>query len=243
MKRLMISLVLAVSLLSANLPLANAVQPQEDVRSDAAPSTKAAGEADGTDECFLVADLPSDIETVRDATPSERASAIATVGSDAWAQTIQSTTPTSVEIVGSLTYITYDDSSASQQDRYGFVLEHGEIADVTRFVADEHGARLEHNGAIEMVTAAEAEVAVRDLAAPVQEEGSLGEERLQSESFWSCMNRVLAAQGLAGWTTAALAAVCAIACAVTLGTGCLFCLGAALGLPIGTIGSAVNACR
>ena len=43
--------------------------------------------------------------------------------------------------------------------------------------------------------------------------------------WWNEMNSCLASQGIAAWAVALVSVVCGVACAATLGAGCIACLG------------------
>jgi hypothetical protein len=59
-------------------------------------------------------------------------------------------------------------------------------------------------------------------------------------NFFTDLNNCLAAQGIAAWALALLSAACAAVCVFTAGLGCVACIGAVLGLPVGVIAACVT---
>lgn len=71
--------------------------------------------------------------------------------------------------------------------------------------------------------------------------GTKGEVSLQytSGDWWGNFNECLSSAGIAAWVVTGIAIACAAICIITIGTGCLVCLGAASAGYSGTVSSCI----
>jgi hypothetical protein len=66
--------------------------------------------------------------------------------------------------------------------------------------------------------------------------------RVARADHWGCINRCLANAGIANWLIGAIGITCAVACASTLGTGCIICIAVAAGALSGEATACMTSC-